>query len=65
MTTSGSTVQRTYVVAPFAHQRVDVGSVEPNAQLGIAAASNYQFVAMNRAFFAGGLGSMTSSGIHL
>jgi len=64
MTASGATAQRTYVVGPLNHQRIDVSSVEPNSQLGIVAASNDPFVAMNRGFFDNGLGSMTSTGIH-
>ncbi|MBV9281944.1 MAG: hypothetical protein JOZ41_17840, partial [Chloroflexi bacterium] len=63
ITASGGVTQRTYVVAPLAHVRVDVGSVVPNAQLGIVAASNDPFVALNRAFANNGLASDTSIGI--
>ncbi|GAC1470722.1 MAG: hypothetical protein PVSMB7_21780 [Chloroflexota bacterium] len=65
MTTSGQIVQRTYVVAPLAHQRVDVGSVVPNAQLGIVASSDYPFIAMNRDYTNNHLGSLTSMGSSL
>jgi 5-hydroxyisourate hydrolase-like protein (transthyretin family) len=63
MTSSGQVVQRTYVVAPLAHQRIDVASVVPNAQLGIVAASNYPFVALNRSTIDNGRGADTSEGI--
>lgn len=65
MTSSGGTVERTYIVGPLAHRRVYVDSVEPNAQLGLVVASNYPFVALNRASFNHGLGSDTSPGVHL
>jgi len=54
-----------YVVAPLAHQRVDVGSVVPNAQLGIVASSDYPFIAMNRDYTNNHLGSLTSMGSSL
>lgn len=63
MTTSGATTQRTYVVGPLSHQRIDVGSVEPNAQLGILATSNQPFVGLNRTFFHNRLGGTTSQGV--
>lgn len=63
MTTSGKTAQRSYVIGSQNHLRVDVGSVFPNAQLGMVAASNAPFVALNRAIFNNGLGSDTSRGI--
>ena len=64
-TSTGQTVQRTYVVSPLAHQRVYVGSVVPNAQLGITATSNLPFVALNRQSINNGAGADTSHGIHL
>jgi len=63
MTASGSVSERTFVVGPLYHQYIDVGSVAPNAQLGIVAASNYPFVALNRAKFNFGHGADTSPGI--
>lgn len=63
ITASGSVSQRTVVVAPLSHQRIDVGSIVPNQQLGIVAASNYPFVALNRGTFNNGQGAMTSEGI--
>ncbi|GAC1467369.1 MAG: hypothetical protein NVS2B16_17260 [Chloroflexota bacterium] len=65
MSGTGSVAQRTYVVGPLNHQRVDVGSVEPNAQLGIVAASSDPFIALNQGFFNNHLGSVTSTGIHV
>jgi hypothetical protein len=59
----GSVSARTYVVGPLSHVRVDVGSVVPNAQLGVVAASNQPFVALNRSSFNNGRGSATSTGI--
>jgi hypothetical protein len=56
-------LERTYVVYPLYHQHVDVGSVEPAAQLAIVAASNYPFVPINRYVFNFGLGADTSTGI--
>jgi len=61
--TSGAAIQRTYVVGPLSHQRIDVGSVEPNARLGILATSNQPFVGLNRTFFHNRLGSTTSQGV--
>jgi hypothetical protein len=63
MTTSGATTQRTYVVGPLSHQRIDVGSVEPNAQLGVLATSNQPFVGLNRTFYQHGRGGSTSQGV--
>ena len=63
MTTSGGVIQRTYVINPLNHQHVDVGSVVPSAELGIVAASNSPFIALNRASFFNGSGSSTSTGI--
>jgi hypothetical protein len=63
MTASGATTQRTYIVGPLSHQRIDVGSVEPNAELGILATSNQPFVGLNRTFFHHGLGASTSQGV--
>jgi hypothetical protein len=40
-----------------------LGSVEPNAQLGLVAASSYEFVALNRYSYDGGRGAGTSPGI--
>ncbi|MDQ3901702.1 MAG: hypothetical protein M3319_15115 [Actinomycetota bacterium] len=65
MTAAGALTERTYVVAPMSHRHVDVGSIQPNAQLGLMAASNYPFVALNQSFFNNRLGSMTSPGVHL
>jgi hypothetical protein len=64
-TASGQTAQRTYVVPPLAHQRVYVGSVMPNVQLGITATSNLPFVALNRQSINNGAGADTSHGIGL
>jgi hypothetical protein len=63
MDTSGRVVGRTYLVGPLSHQRVDVGSIMPNSQLGIVAASSAPFVALNRYRFNNGLGADTSIGI--
>jgi hypothetical protein len=63
MTSGGQVSSRTYVVSPLAHLAVDVGSVAPNAQLGLVAASNDPFVALNRAWYGNGSGAMTSTGI--
>jgi hypothetical protein len=60
---SGGVLERTYVVYPLYHQHIDVGSVEPTAQLAIVAASNYPFVPINRYVFNFGLGADTSTGI--
>ena len=65
MTSSGQVTQRTYLVPPLAHQRVDVDSVVPNARLGIVVSSDYPFVAMNRIYTGNRLGSLTSMGIPL
>jgi hypothetical protein len=65
MTASGTVIQRTYVVAPLAHQHVDVTSVVPNAQLGIVASSSQPFVAMNHLTFNNGAGAATSHGVHM
>jgi 5-hydroxyisourate hydrolase-like protein (transthyretin family) len=65
MTSTGQVIQRTYVVAPLAHHRIDVGSVVPNAQLGIVATSNDPFVVMTRLFMNGQLGSATSPGVQM
>jgi hypothetical protein len=64
MTTSGAITARTYVVGPMAQRMVDVGSVVPNAQLGIVATSSSPFVAMNRQSIGNGRGALTSTGIH-
>ena len=48
MTTDGTVVQRTYIVNPKSHLQVSVGSVLPNAKLGIFATSSGSFVALNR-----------------
>lgn len=63
MSASGTVSERKFVVGPLYHQYVDVGSVLPNAQLGIVAASDYPFVALNRARFNFGRGGDTSTGI--
>lgn len=62
-TTAGKVVTRTYTIAPFAHIRINVGRVVPNAQAGVVAASNYPFVALNRGFLTGGAGSFTTGGV--
>jgi len=61
---NGAVAERTYVVAPLAHHLVDVGSVVPNAQLGLVVASSAPFVALNRTVFNNGQGAMTSAGVH-
>jgi hypothetical protein len=53
------------VVAPLQHQRIEVGSVVPNAQMGVVATSNLPFVGLNRGFFSNGAGSSTSTGVPL
>lgn len=63
MDASGRVVGRTYLVGPLSHERIDVGSVMPNDQLGIVAASSAPFVALNRYRFNNGLGADTSAGI--
>jgi hypothetical protein len=63
MTSSGQVAERTYVVGPLYHERIQVGSAVPNAQLGIVAASNYPFVALNRYWFNSGRGADTSIGV--
>lgn len=63
MTSTGQVIQRTYVVGPLYFQRIAVGSVIPNGQFGIVAASNYPFVALNRYWFNFGRGADTSTGI--
>jgi hypothetical protein len=63
ITTAGSVTGRTYLVGPLQYQVVDVGSVEPNAQLGLMAASSYEFVALNRYSFNHGRGGATSPGM--
>ena len=65
MTASGGVTQRTYVVGPLGQQTIDVGSVVPNAELGIVATSNDPFVALNRLIVNNGLGADTSHGIHI
>ncbi len=62
ITSSGGVTNRTYIVNPLSHQAVDVGSVEPNQQLGLVAASSEPFVALNRYTFNNGQGSATSIG---
>ncbi|MGH2410871.1 MAG: hypothetical protein ACRDGS_10965 [Chloroflexota bacterium] len=64
-TSTGKKVQRTYTVGPHAHQMVNVNSVVPNAQLGIAATSSSPFVALNRGLFNHGSGGTTDPGIHM
>jgi hypothetical protein len=61
---SGGVTERTYVIGPLQQRRVDVGSVEPNAQLGLVAASNDPFVGLNIFTFNNGLGAMASTGFH-
>jgi hypothetical protein len=63
MSTTGEVINRTYLVGPLAHQPIDVGSVAPNRQLGIVAASSAPFVALNRYSFNHGLGADTSAGL--
>jgi hypothetical protein len=63
LSASGGVETRTYVIGPRYHQRIDVGKVVPDAQLGIVAASSRPFVAMNRLSFSGGKGAATSVGI--
>jgi hypothetical protein len=65
MSTSGVIVQRTYVVGPLQHRRIDVGSVMPNVQGGIIASSSSPFVALYRQAYGAGRGAMTSHGEHL
>lgn len=64
ITRAGQATQKTYVVSPLGHQIVDVGSVEPNQQLGIVAASSDPFIALNQYRFNGNQGSATSIGIN-
>ncbi|PZS00661.1 MAG: hypothetical protein DLM70_13330, partial [Chloroflexi bacterium] len=59
---NGSRTQRTYIVSPLAHRRVDVGSVVPNSQLGLLVASNDPFVPLDRQLINNGAGAMTSPG---
>jgi len=65
MSTSGHTIQRTYVVGPLYHQRIDIGSLAPNQQVGIVATSSVPFTALNRNLFNHGTGSAISAGIAL
>jgi hypothetical protein len=58
----GTTTEQTYIIAPLSHQIVDVGHVVPNAQLGLLAASNDGFVAIDRQMINDGAGGMTSLG---
>jgi 5-hydroxyisourate hydrolase-like protein (transthyretin family) len=60
---SGKVTSRTYVVSPLSHQIVDVGSVMPNADLGLVATSDQPFVALNRMSINNGRGADTSRGI--
>ncbi len=62
---NGKVIERTYIVAPLSQQRIDVGSVAPNQQLGLVVTSNNPLVVLNRAFANNRLGSETSTGIHL
>lgn len=62
---TGKVSQQTYLVGPLSQRRIDVGSVAPNAQLGLVVTSNTPLVALNRGFANHHLGSETSSGIHL
>jgi hypothetical protein len=62
-TASGQVTNRTYVVNPFSQAHIDVNSVEPNAQLGLVATSNYRFVAMNRSIVNNGIGGDVTQGI--
>ncbi len=63
MRVGGQTVNRTYIVGPLSHQRINVDSIVPGAELGIVATSNQPFVALNRATFNAGNGSATSAGV--
>lgn len=65
MNASGATVQRTYVVGPMARRTIYVGSVVPNAQLGLVVTSTTPLVVMNRQTVNGGRGAMTGHGISL
>ncbi|MBV9281583.1 MAG: hypothetical protein JOZ41_16000, partial [Chloroflexi bacterium] len=60
---AGHLLERSYVVYPMYHQHIDVGSVEPNAQLALVAASNLPFVPLNRYEFDNGLGADTTTGV--
>jgi hypothetical protein len=51
------------VVGPLQHLAVDVGNVQPNAELGLVAASNLPFVALNWYTYRYGAGTGTSPGI--
>ncbi len=64
ITTNGATTVRTFIVGPLNHQHIDVAAILPNAQLGLVAASNYPFAALNRGSFNSGAGGFTDSGIH-
>ena len=63
MDTQGRVTDRTYVVGPLSSQRIDVGSVMPNAEVGIVVTSNQPFAALNRYIFNGSLAAGTSVGI--
>lgn len=65
MNAFGATVQRTYVVGPMARRTIYVGSVVPNAQLGLVVTSTTPLVVMNRQTVNGGRGAMTGHGMPL
>jgi hypothetical protein len=63
MTSAGKVTQRTYVISPLSHQRIDVASVVPNAELGLVVTSDQPVVTLNRVYFNHKLGSDTTTGI--